>query len=89
MKNFAQLVDGRVINIIVADDSFSKEDFIEYTESNPAYVGGDYFEGYFYPKQPYSSWVKDGLGNWIAPIEKPQDGNFYLWNEEFLEWVQL
>jgi hypothetical protein len=36
--------------------------------------------------QPYPSWTLDNNGNWNAPIEKPNDGNKYKWNEEILNW---
>ena len=37
------------------------------------------------PEQPYQSWEWDGE-KWNAPVEYPDDGNFYDWNEENMTW---
>lgn len=37
---------------------------------------------------PYPSWTQDqATGLWIAPVERPEDGVFYEWDEETLSWV--
>jgi hypothetical protein len=42
----------------------------------------------FIPPKPYSAWVLDeDRCIWIAPIEKPQDGNLYKWDEDLDNWV--
>lgn len=85
-KYFAQLDENnKVINIIVGDDNFAAEGFIEYTLENAAYIGGDFFDGLFYPPKPFDSWIRFE-GNWIAPIPKPE-GFGWAWNEESLNWV--
>ena len=38
--------------------------------------------------QPFPSWTWDGL-NWNPPVEYPDDGLFYIWNEETLTWVEI
>lgn len=94
MKSFALLdSDNKVINISLADDSWSADGWIEYEESNPAFIGGDYVNGYFYPPQPFPSWLRDGAGSWNAPKPMPQGlyegdyDNFYRWDESQLDWV--
>lgn len=44
----------------------------------------------FIPPKPYPSWIlnKD-LCIWTTPIPFPNDGNKYLWNEEFKSWVMI
>lgn len=42
-------------------------------------------EDIFIRPQPYSSWIRNG-SFWQAPTPKPEDGNFYEWNEEAQEW---
>ena len=43
----------------------------------------------FIPPKIFDSWVLDeNTGFWKAPIECPQDGNKYLWNEEEQQWEQ-
>ncbi len=39
--------NGIVINIIVASDDWNVEGFVEYTDDNPAYIGGTYANGMF------------------------------------------
>ena len=40
----------------------------------------------FYPPQPYPSWTLSADWLWEAPVEYPDDGNFYNWNEETTSW---
>jgi hypothetical protein len=41
----------------------------------------------FIPPKIFDSWALDETtGMWKAPIEYPQDGNVYLWNEEEQQW---
>jgi hypothetical protein len=76
---------GEVLNIIIChDDEPETPNLITYTDLNPAYIGGTFDSGYFYPPQPYPSWVKDE-GVWVAPIPKP-DGD-YVWDEPTQSWV--
>jgi hypothetical protein len=36
--------------------------------------------------QPYPSWHLDDNYDWQAPVPKPP-GDYWLWDEELLEWV--
>jgi hypothetical protein len=88
VKLFALLdSDNKVINISQAQDDWSAEGWIEYQETNPAFIGGDLVNGYFYSPQPFASWSRN-QGTWVAPIAMPEDGKFYLWNEEIGNWVE-
>ena len=43
----------------------------------------------FISPKPYNSWTLDeGTCVWEPPIEHPDDGNRYDWNEETLSWVE-
>lgn len=89
MKTVAVLNEKNVvINIIVVSDDFNELDHVEYFNQNPALIGGDLFDGYFYPKQPYSSWTRNGAGNWIAPSPRP-NGVDWRWDEDTLSWIEL
>lgn len=89
MKFLALLnLENKVINISQADDNWTAEGWVEYQESNPAFVGGDFVDGYFYPPQPFASWSRHE-GTWVAPIEMPNDGKFYVWNETEGQWNEL
>lgn len=89
MKTFAQLDENnKVINIAVfADNADLVDGWVEYTESNPAYINGDYVDGYFYPEQPFPSWTRN-KGQWICPKPRP-DGLTYIWDEEAQDWVNV
>lgn len=77
---------GIVENIVIYEDSEPEtENLVTYTEENPAYIGGDYVAGCFYPPQPFDSWTRQE-GKWIAPTPKPTDGFTYYWNESELAW---
>lgn len=90
MKYFAKLDSNNIItNISIANDDWSADGWIEVTEENPAYIGGDYFEGYFYPENFYSSWTRSGTGLWNSPVPIPTDGKLYKWNESTLSWDEL
>ena len=77
-------MQGIVIAINVYDDNYELS-FNQLLVTNPAYVGGDYVNGYFYPPKPYPSWTRNN-GNWIPPVAKPEDDNMYKWNEQTLSW---
>jgi hypothetical protein len=48
---------------------------------------GTYDGAKFWRPQPYPSWVKDEEANeWKAPVEKPNDDKFYVWDEPTLSW---
>jgi hypothetical protein len=44
-------------------------------------------EDIFVTPQPYPSWIRAG-SFWNAPIEYPNDGNRYSWDEELGDWVE-
>jgi hypothetical protein len=85
VKQYAVVEDGIVVNVVV-DDIARDDKHVEYTDENPAYIGGSY-DGYFYAQQPYSSWTKNA-GNWEPPVAQPLIGKFN-WNEALGEWVSV
>lgn len=42
-------------------------------------------EDIFIAPKPYASWIRNG-SFWQAPIQHPDDGESYFWNEEEGEW---
>jgi len=87
MKNFAQLNENNiVINISTADENWDNTGWLEYTNDNPAYIGGDYVDGFFYDLQPFPSWTRNN-GIWQSPTPKPTEG-FWSWDESSLSWVE-
>ena len=43
----------------------------------------------FVAPQPFASWTLDSNHDWQPPIQYPNDGKHYSWNEEQLEWVAV
>jgi hypothetical protein len=61
--------------------------FVEYTDENPATVGGDYVDGYFYGIQHKANFIRD-KGKWIPPIPKPENQDEkYIWDDTINNWV--
>ena len=44
----------------------------------------------FVPPSPFPSWVRvvHDVIDWEAPVPWPDDGNFYIWDEETTSWVE-
>ena len=57
---------------------------------NYAQIGGTYdaLNNVFIEPQPYPSWLISLETNWQweAPVSKPDDGQYYIWNESTLSW---
>jgi len=88
-KNVATFnMQGIVIAINVYDDNYELG-FNQILVTTPAYVGGDYVNGYFYPPQPYPSWTRNN-GKWIPPVAMPatelEENQYYSWNESIINW---
>ena len=44
----------------------------------------------FYPPQPYSKWILDeSKWIWKAPVDMPDDGKQYVWNDNTGAWEEL
>jgi hypothetical protein len=91
IKSWARLINNNYVsNVELASEEWitsrpSYEIYVESTEENPAYIGSDYVDGYFYPYKPYASWTRDN-GKWIPPVPYPEDGMDYRWNEQMQKW---
>jgi len=41
----------------------------------------------FIPPKPFESWVlNEETCRWKAPVDSPDDGQDYVWNEEIVNW---
>lgn len=41
----------------------------------------------FIPPNPFPSWsLNEESCNWVPPVEYPEDGNYYEWNEDNQTW---
>jgi hypothetical protein len=87
MKDCAVIESGMVVNIVRCEDDWPESpSLVRYLPENPAYIGGDYVAGFFYPPQPYPSWERSE-GTWAPPVPYPSDGKEYEWIEDTLSWV--
>jgi hypothetical protein len=94
--NYAMLKNSIVENIIVLEDP--SETTIQYFKDlhevddiiiagENCFLGSEYDNETFWNSKPYPSWIKDyQLKSWKAPVEHPEDGNLYSWNEETTSW---
>ncbi len=87
MSNYAQIVNGIVVNVIVADADFVAQSDLDYVLLSRGGIGWTYDEqaNQFVAPQPYESWTLDENNDWQPPTPKP-DGNYY-WNEETQTWL--
>lgn len=75
---YVQIRNNEIINVLVADASYIKkqprpEEFVLGSEIQGSQkVGATLYEdGVFYYPQPHPLWVRDGVGGWVPPTEKP------------------
>lgn len=99
MGNFAKIKNGVVIKVIVADADFF-DNFIDDSpgkwletsntiRKNFASIGYTYdaARDAFIPPKPFDSWTLNETSClWEAPVEYPDDGQKYEWNEETTNW---
>lgn len=113
MSHFAKVLDGKVVQVIVAEPEF----FDTFVDSSPGQwiqtsyntYGGQHPEGRplrknyagigytydaqkdaFIPPKPFESWVlNDETCLWNAPIQKPNDGKQYEWDEKTISWIEV
>ena len=69
---------------IVMDDESSQELFDLIATEN----GGSRWEVYRHNK-PFPSWIEDGDSDWKAPVEYPNDGKDYFWDEIDIAWKEI
>ena len=43
----------------------------------------------FIAAKPYDSWTLNSSSDWEAPVNKPDDGKRYNWNETDRQWEEL
>ena len=97
MTNYAEIVDSKVVNIIVATESSilnMNGDFVKISEvanSNHCNIGSSYNKekNIFIRQKPYESWSLDEeTSTWEPPTPKPSTG-ISTWDEESTSWVDI
>ena len=90
MSNYAQIVNGVVVNVIVADADFvATQTDKTYVLCTQGGVGYTYDGTRFIAPQPYPSWTLDNNYDWQPPTPKPDDGKRYAWFEPNKVWVEI
>jgi hypothetical protein len=99
---FAHIENNEVTNKILVDDqSFidtlpNSNEFIRVSEDNgedgfPVLeIGFSYNDdlGKYIAPKPFDSWVLNSeTGFWEPPTSFPDDGKFYIWDEETISWI--
>ena len=86
MSNYAQIVNGKVVNVIVADANFVDKSDLDYVLLSRGGIGWTYDEqaNQFVAPQPFESWTLDANNDWQPPTPKP-DGAYY-WDEDTQTW---
>jgi hypothetical protein len=101
MSSFAHIIDGVVVNVILATQEYiDSQDslFIEYEDDDNNVIKNiiagrgytyDEVNDVFIAPQPYDSWSLDNNYEWQSPVAKPDDFDtrIYIWDEENLSWV--
>jgi len=86
-KNIAVMEGNIVVNVIVCPDDFVMQaNHLEYFDSNPAFIDGDYVDGYFYAPRPSPNFTRDGKGGWLFPTPQPTTREAWMWNSVTEEW---
>ena len=99
-RYFAELRSDTVYRVIVIETAEKAnqllggvwaETFYNTPGKNFAGIGFRYYQDKqnFSPPRPYPSWVLDDGCNWQPPIQYPEDGKNYIWNEETKQWVEI
>ena len=103
MSHFAQIKDGIVQRVIVAEQDFidsgtvgdpatwvqtSYNGFIRKNFAGIGYVYDKKRDAFIAP-QPYFSWnLNENTCEWGPPIPMPKDGNLYDWDEKIKNWIK-
>ena len=99
MSRWVKLQNNKIVDVIVANKDFNdtlqnKDFYVEDdgNKRNVAMIGGSYdaTRDMFIMPKAYPSWVFDEeSGRWKAPIDMPDDGGRYIWNELTKNWDNI
>lgn len=81
--------DNEIINFLKQE--YGALDAIEYDLSVPCYLNITEWTGKYW-KNPhiYNSWIwNNDIGQYEPPVEYPNDGEEYVWDESLTSWLLL
>lgn len=68
----------------------NKYKIINVTKNNQVVNGSELIDNIFISPRPFPSWsINKNKKIWEAPQKMPQDNNFYVWNEDILNWEKI
>jgi hypothetical protein len=75
-------------------NTFSGQHFLDGTPFRKNYAGIGYtydeVSDAFIPPKPFESWILDQeTCQWNAPVNYPNDGKIYEWNEDEISWDEV
>jgi|APSaa5957512493_1039668.scaffolds.fasta_scaffold127264_2 hypothetical protein len=102
MNIFSHIIDGVVVNTIIADQWFIDLQDDDYTKSEDengvtknieAEIGDIYdsIKDVFIKPKPFPSWILNEDSIWESPVSKPVyvEGQVLAWDEENLSWINI
>ena len=104
MAHFAKIDSNNIVTeVIVAEQDFINSGavgdsflWIQTSYNNnfrKQYAGTGYTydssKNKFISPKPYASWSLDSSDDWEAPVDKPDDGKMYIWNETDTQWDEV
>ena len=78
-------------NLYGTSDTWKQTSYNDNMRKNYAGIGFTYDESRdaFIPPKPYPSWtLNEDTCLWVSPVNYPNDGKFYDWNESATNWEE-
>ena len=86
-------VTGRVFiaDVLKLEGTWKQTSYNNNFRKRYAGIGYTYNEtaDVFITPQPFPSWSLDDNNDWQPPMAKPNDGNYYYWDEESFSWLEI
>jgi len=88
---YAQIIDGIVANVIIADEQFIAllPNANEYVILTRGGIGWTFDGTNFIAPQPYPSWTLDEFYNWQPPTPQPHSPPITVWDEQLEKWIPV
>jgi hypothetical protein len=94
MKIFAVVtINGGIVSNIVAGENQEEVsqvvgECVEQNEKTGNAEIGSLWNGSDFIKKPYPSWMISENLDWKAPVDMPETGGPWAWNEDLLNWEE-
>ena len=80
-----------IYNLYGTSDTWKQTSYNNKMRKNYAGVGFTYdaSKDAFIPPKPYASWtLNEDTCQWVSPVDYPNDGKFYDWDESSTNWKE-